>query len=102
MAQVTTDLCEAKHGELVRALAHIESKLDDALEVLLGNGKPGLRQTQAEVARLKADFEKECGEVRVEMQREQARRDSWWMFVLRPLLPILYAAVFSGLYIGLQ
>ena len=52
MAQITKDVCDAKHGELVRALSHIESKLDDALEVLLGNGKPGLRQTQDEVARL--------------------------------------------------
>ena len=102
MAQITKDVCDAKHGELVRALAHIESKLDDALEFIVGNGKPGLRQTQDEVARLKADFEKECAEVRTAMQQEQARRDSWWMFVLRPLLPILYAAVFSGLYIGLQ
>ena len=102
MGQVTTDLCDAKHGELVRALSHIESKLDDALEVLLGNGKPGLRETQATVDRLKTDFEKECAEVRTVMQQERARRDSWWMFVLRPLLPILYAAVFSGLYIGLQ
>jgi hypothetical protein len=88
------------HGELTRALGHIESKLDDALKILAGNGKPGLRETQAELARLKDEFEKQCSEMAETMARETERRDSRWMFFVRPLLPIIYAAVFSGLYIS--
>jgi len=100
MAQMTTDLCDAKYGELTRSLGHIESKLDDALDFIVGNGKPGLRQTQTELARLKEDFEKKCNEIHETMQYEAERRDSRWMFFVRPLLPIIYAAVFSGLYIS--
>ena len=100
MAQMTTDLCDAKYGELTRSLSHIESKLDDALEILVGNGKPGLRQTQSDLARLKDDFEKSCSEMTETMRIEAERRDSRWMFFVRPLLPIIYAAVFSGLYIS--
>ena len=91
MAQMTTDLCEAKHGELMRALVHIEAKLDDVLCLVNGNGKPGLRQTQAELQR-----------VVDQIAEDKARRDSWLMTLVRPALPLIYAAVLSGLYIGLR
>ena len=102
MVNVTMDLCEQKHNELKSAFARIESKLDDALEMIIGNGKPGIRETQAEVARLKNDFERSCAQIKEELQRDRDKRDSWIMTFLRPLLPIIYGAIFGGLYIGLS
>ena len=96
MSVVTTELCDQKHGELKSALAHIGNKMDAALEILRGNGKPGLRETQAEVARLKVDFERSCEAMRREVAASAARRDSWLMFVLRPLLPVLYGIILAG------
>ena len=89
MAQMTTELCEAKHGEVIRGLRHIEDKLDNALDMLNGNGRPGLRQTQSELERLMQ-----------EITLEKQRRDSWAMFLLRPALPLIYGAVLSFLYLN--
>lgn len=89
MAQMTTDLCDAKHGELMRALVHIEEKLDSALNIVNGNGRPGLRQTQAELKR-----------VVEQLADEKKKRDSWVMLLLRPALPLIYGAVLSVLYLN--
>ena len=62
----------------------------NALEAIHGNGKPGLRETQFSLDDLRGDFEKHC-----------AKEEGWIKFVLRPILPIIYGAVFAGLYVGL-
>jgi len=40
---VYEDVCNAKHGEVLRAMGRIEGKLDALGESLDGNGKPGIK-----------------------------------------------------------
>ena len=56
MAEVTKDLCDARHGELINAIADIANDVREIVAYIHGNGKPGLRQTQTEVQQLRADL----------------------------------------------
>ena len=100
MGQVTTELCDAKHSEVINDLSEIKAMLKDLYDIVKGNGKPGLRQTQAEVVRLRQDFDRQCEEINEAMKEEKKQRESRLMFFLRPLLPIIYGMIFGGLYIG--
>ena len=85
---VTPELCEARHGEVMRGMNLIERKLDALYELVGGNGQPGLRETQSE---LRA--------VQKELQRMRTLRDSWAMMLVRPILPLLYGAALAGIYV---
>lgn len=56
MAEVTKDLCDARHGELLNALQDVANDVREIVAYIHGNGKPGLRQTQTEVQQLRADL----------------------------------------------
>jgi hypothetical protein len=102
-AVVSRETCEAKHGELLRALGAIKEQLEDVFEILKGNGKPGLRQTQQELTaqiarcdRLHEEITKREKENKEREKENAVRRDSWVMFLLRPFWPYVPPALLVG------
>lgn len=79
---MSRDLCEQKHGEIMRGMAHIEDKVDSLTDAVLGNGKPGLRETQLVVAAIQTRLDKQDSAL--------------WRFI-SPALPILYGLIFGGI-----
>jgi len=95
MPGVTIELCETKHGELREDLREIKEWMCKINETLTGNGRPGLRQTQSDVERLRKDFE----HARQSADENKQRQQGWIMFLLRPLLPIIYGVFLAGFYV---
>lgn len=83
---VTKDLCDQRSGAILASLCRIEN-------VLGGNGRPGLRETQAEVERVKESMQA----MRSCMEKKSIQNTNWFMFFVRPLLPLIYGAVFAWL-----
>lgn len=95
---VTVELCEAKHGELMRGMSHIETKVDSILTMLNGNGRPGFRETQNDVAALH--------EAVTSLQQKQEseikhKENVFWNFV-KPALPVFYGLCLYLLWLALD
>lgn len=74
-------------------VAEMKENQKELYTIVKGNGKPGLRQTQDQVAELI----RQCKEHREQAAQERARRESWMMFILRPIWPIAIGLLFFGL-----
>lgn len=90
MEQITKEFCEERSTSIKNDVSELKGMIREIYDLLKGNGKPGLRETQAQLASLINEIE-----------QESKRADSLLMFILKPLLPIVYGIVFSGIYIAL-
>lgn len=95
---VSRDTCDAKHGELVRAVEELKEMMATVLVILNGNGKPGLRQTQAELATQIAKCEQRHAEMRQAEAEAKLRVEGWVMFLLKPIWPYIPPAIIFGLW----
>ena len=107
---VTAELCDAKHGELMNSMKYIEAKLDSVLLMLNGNGRPGIRETQNDVRQLREEINLLVTVVKGMQEVVQvvsadvvvvsawrkaylAARDNLFWSLLRPALPIIYGII---------
>lgn len=116
---VTVELCDQKHGELMRGMQHIEGKVDVVLSMLNGNGKPGFRETQSTVNELQEavkDMQVLMKSMQVVMSAMQVSvtdlqnwrvdcakksEQTFWNFV-KPALPVFYGLFLYLLWLALD
>lgn len=98
VAGISKEVCDTKHKQVLADLAEIKDMLKDLYNIVKGNGKPGLRETQAEIESIKQNCERAHEERRVAERRLADRRDSWIMFLLKPFWPYVPPALFFGLW----
>jgi len=94
----------SQHLEVRNSLAEMSENIKGLTASILGNGRPGLRDTQYDVARLREDFEKDIVMLRAQLaeekilrEKQMQARDSWILTFLKPAIPLAYAAVLGYL-----
>ena len=82
MSEITKALCDERHGDVMRAIADLRGDLKETLEYIRGNGKPGLRHTQAELEAL-----------RLRVTHIERTRKEWLLLVAKPIISLLLGTI---------
>lgn len=90
-AAYNTETLHALIQELRTDLKEMRADVRELYTLVKGNGRPGLRETQATVEQL-----------RVDVALDRSRRESWVMFILRPVVGIIWGMIFAGMILLAQ
>jgi len=82
---------------ILDCLEEMRADIRNLYDLVKGNDRPGLRQTQDELAEMRRQCAEHRAATKAALDADARRRDGWIMFFLRPLWPLVIGLLIAGM-----